>query len=142
MSTQEAVKSVAEIVAESVAAGRSAPEDMVADVLEREGFIVRLSWPSEHSIDTHPGRLGLPTSYIAAEPLTLSDAEGGSRNLGVGDLLHAEEARVAGTQLSGLLSRHQILAVPSDSGVVGLASALRLRVSRLEQQLADAAERA
>ena len=138
MSTQEAVKSVAEIVAESVAAGRSAPED----VLEREGFIVRLSWPSEHSIDTHPGRLGLPTSYIAAEPLTLSDAEGGSRNLGVGDLLHAEEARVAGTQLSGLLSRHQILAVPSDSGVVGLASALRLRVSRLEQQLADAAERA
>ena len=135
--TTDSVPTVAEVVAAAVAAGRATPDEATSAVLEREGYVASLAWPSEHAVEDHPGRVGEPTSYIACEPVTLGDGEGGSRKLGPGDLLHAEEVRASGTQLGGLLHRHSIVAVPSDRGVIGLASALFQRIDRLEQLLAD-----
>ena len=135
MST-DSVPTVAEIVSEAVASGRASADESVSAILQREGYIVA-SLPSEHALVDHPGAGGAPTSYLAAEPLTLSDGAGGSRKLGVGDLLHADEVQAGGTALGGLLHRHQVIAVPSDRGLVGLASALLERIDRLEQLLAD-----
>jgi hypothetical protein len=137
MST-DSVPTVSEIIAAAVAAGRASADESVADILEREGFIVSslAASPSAHAVTDHPGRVGSSTSYLAAEPLELADGAGGSRRLGVGDLLHADEVRAARTSLGGLLHRHQVVAVPSDRGVVGLASALFQRIDRLERLLA------
>ena len=79
--------------------------------------------PHELSVDDHPGAVG-PISYIAAEPLRLSDEAGNVRDIGSGDVLSASEIRASGTALHGLLSRHQIFPVPADRGVIALLVAL------------------
>ena len=97
-----------------------------------------VAWPSEIEVDTHPGAVGA-VAYLAAEPMQLGAPDGSSRRVGAGDVLHAAEVEHAGTALARMLRHHQIVAVPADRGVVGLARVLLARCDRLEQLLADAA---
>jgi len=88
--------------------------------------------PGDYAVDDHPGTSG-PTAYLAAEPLRLAASDGSTRQLHPGDLLHADEARHAGTALSRMISLHSIIAVPADRGIVGAVAALLERIDRLER---------
>ena len=105
--------------------------EMSANELVEAGLVI--AWPREHAVDTHPGRTGKETTYIAMQPFSIA-GDSGSRDVGPGDVLSASEARTSGTSLARLVSHHMIFPVPSDRGVIGLVRALWTRIERLEQE--------
>jgi hypothetical protein len=93
------------------------------------------AWPDEHAVRDHPGIPG-PITYVVAVPFSVGNPDGGIRHVEPGDVLHAAEASHSGSALRRLVRQGQVVALPSDRGIVGLVQALLARLDRLENAAA------